>query len=97
MPVATVPAFPHDHSQPMPARVLSTPEGPRPYTDTLFWAGFATMTGLPATAAPVGLTRGGLPLGVQILGPWLEDATPIEFATQLANVIGGYKPPKNFS
>jgi len=97
MPVATVPAFPHDHSQPLTARILSTPEGPRPYTDSLFWAGMATMTGLPATAAPVGFTPGGLPLGVQILGPWLEDATPIEFATQLESVIGGYKKPKQFS
>ncbi|HXZ80361.1 MAG TPA: amidase [Terriglobales bacterium] len=97
MPVATVPAFPHDHSQPMPARTLNTPEGPRPYTDTLFWAGFATMTGFPATAAPVGFTSGGLPLGVQILGPWLEDATPIEFAAQLSKVIGGYKPPKGYA
>jgi len=55
------------------------------------------MTGFPATAAPIGFTPGGLPLGVQILGPWLEDATPIEFAAQLSNVIGGYKPPKGYA
>ena len=27
---------------------------------------------------PVGLTAGGLPVGLQIVGPYLEDATPID-------------------
>ena len=35
----------------------------------LFWISFATLTGLPATTAPIGLTRDGLPVGVQIVGP----------------------------
>ena len=77
MPVDFVPAFPHDHTPDQNVRVLQTPEGPRRYTDQIFWPSFAIMTGLPATAAPVGLTKDGLPVGVQILGPWLEDATPI--------------------
>ena len=32
MPVAFVPAFPHDHSEPFDRRKLDTPEGKRPYT-----------------------------------------------------------------
>jgi len=96
LPTAFVPAFPHDHSQPMEKRTLATPEGPRPYIDLLFWISFAPLTGLPATVAPVGLTRDGLPVGIQILGPYLEDATPIDIAGRLSDVTGGFKPPKGF-
>jgi Asp-tRNA(Asn)/Glu-tRNA(Gln) amidotransferase A subunit family amidase len=41
---------------------------------------FATLTGLPATTAPVGITRADVPVGIQIMGPYLEDATPIDIA-----------------
>ncbi|MFB3924281.1 MAG: amidase [Terriglobia bacterium] len=96
LPTAFVPAFPHDHSQPQAKRTLATPEGPRPYMDLLFWMTFATLTGLPATVAPVGLTTAGLPVGIQILGPYLEDATPIDLAGKLADVTGGFLPPKGY-
>jgi amidase len=95
LPTAFVPAFPHDHS-PVRDRKLSTPEGPRDYDDLLFWITFATLTGLPATIAPAGFTRGGLPVGIQIIGPYLEDATPIDVAGRLADVVGGFTPPKGY-
>jgi amidase len=44
----------------------------------------------------VGLTAGGLPVGLQIVGPYLEDATPIAVAGHLADVIGGFKAPPGF-
>jgi amidase len=96
MPTALVPAFPHDQSGNQFTRVLSTPAGPRPYGDLCFWISLATLAGLPATTAPVGLTAGGLPVGLQIVGPYLEDATPIAVAGHLADVIGGFKAPPGF-
>jgi amidase len=100
MPAAFVPAFPHDHSAPpsessfvSSSRVLATPEGERRYDDLLFWQTFATFSGCPATVAPAGRTVEGLPVGVQILGPYLEDATPIELAGHLAELIGGFERP----
>jgi len=96
MPTAFVAAFPHDHRMPMEDRRLATPEGPRPYRDLTFWISFATLTGLPATTAPVGLTRDGLPCGIQILGPYLEDATPIDVARGMADVVGGFRPPDGY-
>jgi amidase len=96
LPTAFVPAFPHDHSANLDNRVLTTSKGPRPYVDLLFWISFATLTGLPATTAPVGLTRQGLPVGIQIVGPYLEDATPIDLAGKLADVIGGFRPPQGY-
>ena len=95
MPVDFVPAFPHDHSPERERRVLQTSEGPRRYDDQLFWSSFAIMTGLPATVAPVGFTREGLPVGVQVIGPWLEDATPI-FVAQALEEEFGFQVPKGF-
>ena len=96
LPTALVPAFPHDQSRDQLSRVLATPAGPRPYGDLCFWISFATLAGLPATVAPVGLTAGGLPVGLQIVGPYLEDATPIALAGHLTDVVGGFRPPPGY-
>jgi amidase len=95
LPTSLVAAFPHD-KRPTNQRTLATSNGPRDYMDLLFWISFATFTGLPATIAPAGRTREGLPVGLQIVGPYLEDATPIDFAGRLADVIGGFEAPKQF-
>lgn len=96
LPTAFVAAFAHDR-RPFPQRVIDTPAGARHYLDLAFWIAFATLTGLPATTAPVGLTRDGLPVGIQIMGPYLEDATPIDIAGLLADLTGGFKPPPGFA
>lgn len=48
--------------------------------DPVAWASLATAAGLPATVMPVDKTADGRPLGVQIIGPYLEDYTPIRLA-----------------
>jgi amidase len=35
-------------------------------------------------------------VGIQIVGPYLEDATPIRFAELLAQEISGFQPPKGY-
>ena len=55
----------------------------RPYLDQIVWAGLVTMALLPATVAPIGRTPAGLPVGLQIVGPYLEDRTTIDFARRL--------------
>ena len=96
LPVSFLPAFPHDHRYPFWNRRLPTSEGPRRYEDLLFWISFATLTGLPVTVAPVGRTKDGLPVGIQIIGPYLEDATPIDVAAKMVEFIGGYRPPDDY-
>jgi len=91
-PVNFTPAFPHD-GRPFEARTIATPEGERPYTNQVFWVSHASLPGLPAVAAPVGRTPGGLPVGAQIVGPLHEDDTAITFAELLGDVTGGYEPP----
>ena len=53
----------------------------------------ATTPGLPATVAPVELSKAGLPIGAQIIGPYLEDRTTIAFAGLLEREFGGFVPP----
>ncbi len=95
-PVAFTPAFPHDASPDMAARTIGAPEGKRPYLNMMNWIFFATVAGLPATVMPVGRTASGLPVGLQIVGPMWEDATPIQFASLLAERLGGFTPPPGF-
>ena len=62
-----------------------------------FFAGLASLSYLPATVAPIGLTGEGLPVAVQIIGPEGEDPTTIEFARLLAAEIGGFVPPPAYA
>ncbi len=56
----------------------------------------ATLAGQPCTAFPAGFTRGGLPIGLQAIGPYLEDRTPIHFAALIAEEIGGFQQPAGY-
>ncbi|HEX6506378.1 MAG TPA: amidase family protein [Chloroflexota bacterium] len=56
----------------------------------------ASFTGHPATAFPVGLGKSGLPVGLQAIGPYLEDRTSIAFVRAVAREIGGYAPPPGY-
>jgi amidase len=85
-------AFPHDHS-PQPARKLDVDGAKIPYNDQTVWAGIATLNGLPATTMPVGKSPEGLPIGVQIIGSYLEDRTTIAFAELTEREFSGFTPP----
>lgn len=98
LPSSFTAAFPHDQSQPIEKRVVKTPEGKRPYVQNLaYWISTASLSGLPATVAPVGFTDAGLPVGIQILAPMWEDGTSIEFAALLSEVTGGFSAPPAFA
>jgi amidase len=96
-PVAATAAFPHNHNPNRDQRTVMVNGKPVPYAEQLFFAGLASLSYLPATAAPIGLTREGLPVGLQIIGPEGEDSTTIEFARLLAAEIGGFVPPPAYT
>ena len=54
------------------------------------------LSGLPATVFPVGQTRSGLPIGLQALGPYLEDRTSIRFAALVGQEFGGFRAPPGY-
>jgi amidase len=97
-PPASVPAFPHDHSLPIEARHIEINSEAYPYNDTFYvWADPATTCGLPSTVAPIGHSPTGLPIGVQIIGPYLEDRTTIAFAESIEREFGGFVPPPGYA
>lgn len=96
MPITATAAFPHDQSEPLPARRMRINDADHPYFAQLFWAGLATAPFLPSTVAPVGLTAEGLPVGMQIVGPEFADLSTIWLAGELARLIGGFQPPPGY-
>lgn len=95
-PIMPTPAYPHDHSPEQEKRRINIDGKDHTYPDQLAWPGIATLTGLPATAVPLGQSRDGLPVGVQIIGPFLEDRTPLKLAELIEREFGGFVPPKMF-
>ncbi|MFC3067932.1 amidase family protein [Phenylobacterium soli] len=86
-------AYPHVEEQDPQKRTLLINGKPTPYFDQLGWPGVPLVANLPATAVPIGFTRGGLPIGAQIIGPYLEDRTTIGFAALLEREFGGFRAP----
>jgi amidase len=95
-PIMPTPAYPHDHTPDQNDRRIRIDGEDHPYLDQLAWPGVATLPGLPATAIPLGLAKDGLPLGVQIVGPFLEDRTPLRLAELIEREFGGFTPPPMF-
>lgn len=104
-PVTAVVAYEHDHrgdgsSDPLTgydARSMIVNGRPRPYFDNIQWPSIAVVANLPATAVPTGRRIGGLPMGVQLIGPFLEDRTPLRFARLVERELGGFVPPPGYA
>src|SRR5262245_4079248 len=96
-PVMPTPAYPHDHSSPDFARRIAIDGKDYPYFDQLVWPELATTSGLPATVAPIDRSETGLPIGVQIIGGYLEDRTTLAFAELIEREFGGFTPPPQFA
>ena len=95
-PVMPTPAYPHDQTPDQELRRIAIDGRDYPYTDQLIWPGVATLPGLPATALPIAMSDSGLPIGVQIIGPWLEDRTPLKLASLIERAFGGFVAPPAF-
>lgn len=97
MPITVVPAVKHDHHEPFIERLIPFGNENRSYFDLFGWVGLATVAYLPATAVPVGRTAGGLPVGVQVVGPFLEDRTTLTVARHIERLLGGFTPPPGYT
>jgi amidase len=95
-PCAMVSAFPHDHNPNMHARVLSVNGQERPYTDILSWAGLTLNAYLPATAVPVGISSEGLPIGMQVVAPFLADRSALAAARLLEQHHRRFEAPPGY-
>jgi amidase len=94
-PPFSVVAFPHDQKPDQEQRTIEIDGDTHPYLSLIVWSTVATPPGLPATVMPLARSKAGLPIGVQIIGPLLEDRTPLAFAALLEREYGGFaKPPE---
>ena len=94
-PQMATPAFPHDH-RPFGERTIQVDNEEQPYFQQLFWAGMIVNAYLPSTVFPTGLSKDGLPIGVQAVSAPYRDYRTIEFARLIAREIGGFTAPKNY-
>ncbi len=95
-PVISTAAFPHMQEKPARERRISVGGEEIAYNEIVFWPGITGGFHLPATVAPLGQTREGLPLGVQIAGPLFGDRTTIEVAQLLETGWRGFEQPPGF-
>jgi len=63
------------------------------HRDCFAWVGMVGVAYLPATVVPAGLSSKGVPVGLQVVGPYLEDRSAIALASILGQLTGGYLPP----
>ncbi len=96
MPVMPCVAIRHDHSEPMAGRVVQTQLRERPYWEINRWMAPAGACYLPATVIPVGVTPSGMPVGIQIAGPYLNDRTTLAFAAAAEELLGPCPTPPGF-
>jgi amidase len=96
-PVAGTAAFPHDQAGKRYERTVAIDGVRRPVTEHLFWAGYTGASYLPSTAAPCGFTPGGLPVGVQIVGPQYGDLTCLTLARLLEREFQAFVPPPGYA
>jgi len=92
-PTAFIPAFEHIDGGNLYTRTLEVDGATRPYADLIAWTTQFGYVYLPATVVPAGRTPSGLPVGLQIVGPFMGDRTTLEFGRLVESVTGGYKAP----
>jgi amidase len=95
-PVLPTAAFPHTHDGDITSRTVEIDGTARPYLEMISWTGLIGIVGLPSAVAPIGRVDTGLPVGVQIVAPFLHDRRAVQFADLVGSVIGGYEPPPGF-
>ncbi len=86
-------AIVHDHG-PWFDRTIQVNNKTYPYSNLMGWPGLTNSVYLPSTVVPIGTSDDGLPIGMQIVGDYLEDMSCIQFAKSLKEVIGGFTPPE---
>lgn len=93
-PVMPVAAFPHDTDRPFAGRMLDVDGVEVPHYLATAWVCAIGVMLLPVVTLPVGLTGTDLPVGVQVVGPFLSDLWLLRVAQLLDEAAGpGFSPP----
>ena len=93
MPIDMVTAFPHQQEPSFPERLLEVDGVTVPYPFIINWISLATALHAPSLAVQAGQTAKGMPVGVQLVGPWNGEDRLFDFAAAVEEGTGGFKPP----
>ena len=91
--MATTTAFAHNQTGQRWERLLDVNGTAQEGTDSMFWAGYPGVVGLPATAVPLGQDAQGLPFGAQLIAPAFADPLALRFAEWLEREWYGFRAP----
>ncbi len=93
-PVMPTAAFRHDVDRPITERVIDIDGATLPHLVAMAWCGAIGSVLLPVVALPTGPTPDGLPVGVQVIGPFLSDRRLLRVAGLIDAAAGpGFTPP----
>jgi len=93
-PVMPTAAFPHDTERPIEDRRINVDGTAVSHHAAAAWCCAIGVMLLPAVTLPIGLTETGLPVGVQLIGPFLSDLRLLRIAELLDAAAGpGFTPP----
>jgi len=93
-PVMPTAAFPHDTERTLAERSLDVDGTAVPHLLVLAWCAAIGSVLLPVVTLPAGPTPGGLPVGVQVVGPYLGDLRLLRVAELMDEAAGpGFTAP----
>lgn len=100
LPAASIPAFEHHiirnhldlHTINEKVNGKSFPIGMSAFGYTSIF----NLTGNPAISMPCGITKNGLPAGIQLAGKRWDDFGLLSIAEKISGIIGGYRRPPGF-
>tara|TARA_B100000686_G_C16755580_1_gene955229 strand:+ start:732 stop:2183 length:1452 start_codon:yes stop_codon:yes gene_type:complete len=94
-PMTVTAAFPHNSTPPY-ERTILVDEEKQQFMNQISLAGYANLSYLPSTVAPIGFTKENLPVGVQIIGAQYQDRSCIRFARLLEKHYQKFKPSPHY-
>ena len=92
-PVAIVTAFAHLQEGLWSNRRITVNGRDRDYVEIEGWPALIGSVYLPSTSVPIGRTPDGLPVGMQVVAPFLQDRTALRVGELIGEIVGGYQPP----
>lgn len=92
-PVSITPAIPHNQEGTLGSRWMKVSDLDVRYVLLGVWTALIGSVYLPSTSVPIGHTAGGLPVGIQVVAPYLHDRTAITVGGLIAEVADGYRVP----
>lgn len=95
-PVFPTAAFPHQQDDAGLLRTMTIDGLEHSYWQS-DWCTVFGLVYLPAACVPAATTEDGLPVGLQVVGPYLNDRTVLAGARLIEERLGGFVPPPGFA